>query len=276
MAPGIRHASSIDRYLHLHRHNEAKVTIGKIAIARAILSAEQSSYLDRDSLDLPGISRHLSNQPHWLRELMFRLQEDVSLERMRDIFANLTIITFNYDRVIEHYLFHAVRELGGLSTEAAADVMSALTIIHPYGKIGRLPWQNEDGHALPFGHWEDLHFNTIIESGERLRTFTETVEDEILLAAIKGATKNADQIAFIGFSFLKQNLDLIQPESRSEASQVWATTFGMSSYDVEASTSAIGTMLNGQSHREYRAFQTNPINAKAGTFLSDVGNLLRS
>ena len=276
MAPGIRHASSIDRYLHLHRDDEAKVTIGKIAIARSILSAESSSLLGRDSIDLPNIRNKLAGQPHWLQELMFRLQEDVSLGQMKDIFKNLTIITFNYDRVIEHYLYHAVRELGGFDPDAAAEVMSALTIIHPYGKIGRLPWQNEQGSPLPFGHWEDLHYQTVIEAGERLRTFTETVEDEDLLGSIRGAVRHSEQIAFLGFSFLQQNLDLIRPETRSGATQVWCTTYGMSQFDVDASSLAVSTMLNGTNTPQHHPFSSRPIASKAGPFMADVGNLLRS
>jgi hypothetical protein len=276
MAPGIRHASSIDRYLHLHRDDGAKVGIGKIAIARAILAAEQDSILDSDRIDLPSISNKLARKPHWLQELMFRLQEDVSLDRATDIFKNITIITFNYDRVIEHYLYHAVRELCGFDDAAAADVMSHLKIIHPYGKIGHLPWQKETGGALPFGHWKNLHFSEVIEAGSRLRTFTETVEDEELLASIRKAVQDAEQIVFLGFSFLKQNLDLLRPDTRSRASKIWFTTLGMSPFDVDASSGEITNMLNGTNSAELRAFKSRSLDCTAGAFMADVGNLLRS
>ena len=274
MAPGIRHASSIDRYLHLHRSDEAKVTIGKLAIARAILAAEQASYLGQETVDLPSIRHALGNQPHWLQELVFRLQDDVSLDSMKAMFSNLTIITFNYDRVIEHYLFHAVRELGGFSVSQAADVIANLRIIHPYGKIGRLPWQEEPGDALPFGHWENLHWETVMRAGERLRTFTETIEEEDLLSAIKGGVNVAEQIVFMGFSFLPQNLDLMRAESSSQAQSVYATSYLESGSNVRAATKLIRSMLRGGASPTPSDYEVLWEDSKAGAYLRSFGNEL--
>ncbi|WP_295708998.1 hypothetical protein [uncultured Brevundimonas sp.] len=276
MAPGIRHASSIDRYLHLHRDNEAIVTIGKVAIARSILAAEQDSHLGRDSIDLPGIKNALGGQPHWLQQLVFRLQEDVSLESMMSMFSNMTIITFNYDRIIEHYLFHAVQDLGGFDPQTAAQIMTGLKIIHPYGKIGRLPWQKEPGDALPFGHWENLHWETVIQAGERLRTFTETIEEDDLIDAIKGAVNHAEQIVFMGFSFLPQNLDLMGAESESSASSIWATSYMESESNVRAASKLIKKMLRGKARAQPGDFEVQWVPLKAGEYLRNFGNELAS
>ena len=275
MAPGIRQASSIDRYLHLHRDDEAKVLIGKLAIARAILAAEQNSHLDSEGFDLPEIARKREWEPHWLQQLFFRLQDDVSLGSLRSLFDNLTIITFNYDRVIEHYLFHAVRTLAGIDEKAAADVLAGLKIIHPYGKIGRLPWQPSDGsQGLPFGHHHHLSYETIIQAGERLRTFTETVEDPDLLGSIKGAINTADQIVFLGFSFLPQNLELMKAESRSSAESVYATSFRESGSNLRIARTHIKQMLAGTMTPHNGGHNVEFIDLPAGRYFHEYGNEL--
>jgi hypothetical protein len=63
-------------------------------------------------------------------------------EGLRDRLANLVLIIFNYDRCIEHYLFHSLVNYHEMSREQAAELMAGVRIYHPYGKVGNLPWEN--------------------------------------------------------------------------------------------------------------------------------------
>ena len=276
MSGGIRHASSIDRYLNLHRDNQAAVDVAKLAISRAILAAEQNSSLSEDGLDLTSIWQANNRNPHWLHELFLRLQDDAPLTEIEKVFSNLTIITFNYDRVIEHYLFHALRALGNLDNGEAARAMSRLNIVHPYGKIGRLPWQPEDGSPdLPFGYRRALAPHMLIASAQRLRTFTETVDDDDVIAAIHAGILTAEQIVFLGFSFLPQNLDLMRSVSASGAETVMATSFRESASNINIARQGIKRMIRGESPPEYGtdvSFYDKP----AGLYLRENGNAIAS
>lgn len=65
-------------------------------------------------------------------------------------FRRLTFIVFNYDRCLEHYLFHAFQNFYQVGREVAADLVKGIRIFHPYRAAGFLPWQQSDG-AVGFG-----------------------------------------------------------------------------------------------------------------------------
>jgi hypothetical protein len=66
---------------------------------------------------------------------------------------------FNYDRCIEQYLFHALQDYYGVSPHEASAMMASLKIFRPYGKIGDLPWQSQEG-AVPFGKSPTLNLSS--------------------------------------------------------------------------------------------------------------------
>lgn len=280
MADGLRHASSIDRYLDIHRNDPIKVKLGKMAIARCLIHAEKSSSLPsepHEALDLGEIAR-VADGPHWLHQLLLRMQEGVRLENFHEVLNNLTFICFNYDRVIEHYLYHAIQSLGGLSNDQTTNIMRNLRIFHPYGSLGRLEWQPDihgGGPGIYFGANID-DSNTIASLGEDLRIFTETIQENDEIRGIRAAMFESETIVFMGFSFLEQNLALIRPHGRSRAEKVYATSFGLSGPDVQAAKVAINTMLQGTHADFLDPFDITMTNHTAGGFVADYGNLLRS
>lgn len=274
LSDGIRHAPSIDNYLHLHRDDEATVTIGKLAIARQIIHAERDSYLSESGVSLGDIKQKNRGAYLWLQELVSHMQADVPRSDMGQIFSNLTIVTFNYDRVIEHYLYHAIKQLALLSDDQAKAVMSKLTIIHPYGKIGRLPWQPDDGtEALPYGGGRhELHPNALRAAGARLRTFTETVEEPEIINPMHGAIATSDQIAFLGFSYLPQNLRLMTPVERSNIRVAYGTKFEESEANVRIAGRGVNDMLRSVHWRSEMNIAW--LDMKAGQFMHDYGREL--
>lgn len=279
MAEGLRQGSSIDRYLDFHHDDPVRVKIGKMAIGRLILRAEAKSSLAMETgsiFDMTEVAKKNEYGYHWLNELFLRLQEGVRRGTVADFLKNVTFICFNYDRVIEHYLFNAIRSFGNLSEEEATEAMRELKIYHPYGRLGHLFW--EDATTPKGVHYgarlDDV--GSIVGHSDNLRIFTETIEENDEIRCIKDAMLNAEKIVFLGFSFLQQNLDLIRPPTRSQASQVWATTYQMSPYDVDAAKSAISDMLNGTTSTGYQGFKVEAVGSRAGKFMADVGNLLRS
>lgn len=279
MATGLRHGSSIDRYLDFHNDDPVKVQIGKMAIGRSILRAEARSSLameTSDTFDMAEIFKKNGDKPHWLNELFLRLQEGVRRGNVADIIKNVTFVCFNYDRAIEHYLYNAVKAFGNLTEGEATDALRHLKVYHPYGRLGHLFWENATTpQGVHYGARLD-DWRSIASIGENLRIFTETIEENDEIRCIRNAMMDTNKIVFMGFSFLQQNLDLIRPPARSNASQVWATTYGMSEFDVDAAKSSIDAMLQGTNSGAYRAFAVRVQNSKAGQFLADTGNLLRS
>jgi len=79
------------------------------------------------------------------------------MDDLASMFDNISIICFNYDRCIEHYLYSALVAHYGITKPAAAKIMGKLRIHHPYGVISRS--HGRIGLALVLGrtttrcHW---------------------------------------------------------------------------------------------------------------------------
>ena len=76
----------------------------------------------------------------------------IKTEQATNLLRNVTIINFNYDRTIEHFLFNRLQTNLGLDREEAGQALGALTanMIRPYGSVGPLPWQQDQGPVRLF------------------------------------------------------------------------------------------------------------------------------
>lgn len=157
---------------------------------QSILEAERDSDLarSRDGQWRDGASVAQS----WFADLFYIMQNGVGkADDTRDIFKNVSFITFNYDRCLEHYLHNAVMELYRLDWQSAAEVMQAIRVVHPYGQVGSLEWEQRAQRKVAFGrsNYDDIE-------GLEIKTFNEQVSDQHLLGKIHDALNGAERIIF--------------------------------------------------------------------------------
>nr|WP_295890011.1 hypothetical protein [uncultured Devosia sp.] len=220
---GMSQAISIDNFLHTHGHDKNITLMGKLGIAAAILEAERNSAIfhrDEGQRDLIEFSE--------LKETWHSVFVKMLLERsvrrdISDVFDNVSIITFNYDRCIERYLHHSLQSYLGLSAKDAELLMSRLSIIHPYGQVGKLPSTAEGGIA--FG--EHIHSTKLPLVAAQIRTFTERVESDDVLFAMRKLLSEAEVVVYLGFSFGDMNMELMSLETAGSR-VVYGTSFGVS------------------------------------------------
>jgi hypothetical protein len=230
VASGIAYSRSIDSYLHAHKDNKPLQVCGKLAIAQTILEHEKGSALTvqkgHEFRDVTKVNRS------WLVAFMYVLVEQIVVnENLDDIFKHLTIINFNYDRCVEHFLFHAIQAWSLNDEKKVAKLMESLTIYHPYGSVGDLPWQS--GEGIEFGGEADEF--RLLKCSSRIRTFNEEVEDKAKIGEIQNAVANAKRLIFLGFHFHPQNMDLIKPPDATGGAvlaDAYATAINRSAPDV--------------------------------------------
>lgn len=204
---GMQLASSIDSFIDMHRGNELVATVGKLAIASRILSAEGTSKLRVDRSNIYNTIRFEELHSTWFNALQRLLTDRCHKSELAARLRTVTIVSFNYDRCIEHYLHGALRHIYRESAEWANDVLKSLDIYHPYGKVGGLPWMGEQT-AIDFG--DKPHSTTLIELSRQLLTFSESKNaDTSCIECIRNDIANAERIAFLGFAFHSMNLDLL-------------------------------------------------------------------
>lgn len=77
----------------------------------------------------------------WIHEVAKFIDEKQLLEEPFPAIADLKIITFNYDRAIEHFLYNHDRFK---DRKKEIEKFISTSIVHVYGKVGDLEWQNQN------------------------------------------------------------------------------------------------------------------------------------
>ncbi len=232
-------APSIDNFLDAHKKDEHLQFCGKLGIVASILEAERKSKLFVDEVN--GGHDDLSRlNGSWYTLFMKILVERVDLDEIESVFDNVSFITFNYDRCIQRFLHVALQKYYGIDSGRAANLISKLEIIHPYGSIGRLPFEGGSS-VVPYG--ARLDEAALIEAAGRIRTFTEQIEDFEFLEAIRQSVSGAETLVFLGFGFHPQNMELLSGGSMINARRAYATSYLCSNGDIEVFIRQIHAML---------------------------------
>lgn len=246
IAEGIGHSRSIDSYLATHEDNAYVKTCGKLAIVHSILEAERGSdlWVDQSRSDT-RFQKYDKVMSSWLSDFMFLLTNGiVRTKNLEQVFDNLAIINFNYDRCLEQFFWYALRALFQINeSEAARLVRTKLKILRPYGKVGELP-MGERG--IPFGMKVNPAQLEAIAGG--IRTFNEQVQDQSLIDALHAEVAACDRVIFLGFHFHKQNTDLLTPKSLSISPPrpIYGTATGRSGPDVAVLQRRVAQMWHSQ------------------------------
>jgi hypothetical protein len=105
-------AVSIDAYLDAHQGDERMELCGKLGIVSSILEAESASKLNSSQSSYPMDFRHLEST--WYNKFMQSLSERVRKNDLSTIFNQVSFIILNYDRCVEHFLMHGLKNYFGI------------------------------------------------------------------------------------------------------------------------------------------------------------------
>jgi len=164
--------------------------IGKKCIAQILLACEGSKELfsEKDGKD------------HWYQYLF----NHIAQRDWDDLtFDDLAVVTFNYDRSLEHFLYVTLQSAYGKSAADAAKKLKQLRIVHVYGSLcEHLP--EEPGYRSCDGKFD---MEKVEAAAKGLVVIPEgRVDSETLVTARKWLS-NARSICFLGFGFDDMNVD---------------------------------------------------------------------
>lgn len=226
---------SIDNFIDMHAGDVHIATCGKLAIVKSILEAERRSLLYVD----PSNTYNTINfggdlRKTWYSAFIKLLTENCRDSDLSERLQRLTLVVFNYDRCIEHYLYRSFPNLyrRQISDQRAAELVSEIDILHPYGVVGSLPWQS-NARPADFGREPSASDLVLLKDG--LSTYTEELRtDQESVERIRDKVRSARYLIFLGFSFQRQNMNLLFPDRGSRRIRsnsrfdVFATGVGMS------------------------------------------------
>ncbi len=229
---GVVLSSSIDDFIDAHQDDRDIAAVGKLAIARSILEAERSSKLFYERKNIKDTINFNTVSNTWYTGFYQLISQRVPRANIESLFENVTLISFNYDRCIEHFLVHAVAANYHVNIDVARHLVENLTIFHPYGSVG--PYFGPPDYAVEFGFKGLPDFDKVIKN---LKTYTEQIEDKEGLTKIREAIINADVIVFLGTAFHDNNMGLLGDEMNKTSTttvrkRIYATREGISDADL--------------------------------------------
>ncbi|MGA1980281.1 MAG: hypothetical protein ABSG99_06960 [Sedimentisphaerales bacterium] len=138
---------SVDAWLE-QKENQRFEQVGKAAIATYLLKRENTS--------------NLRPKPNWYQTLWHTFTDDATFETLEQN-KLLAIVTFNYDRSLEQDLFTRLKStyFGKSESEYAQKLTSAIPIIHVYGSLAPLPWQdtNQAVNQTPYAFSRSIPYD---------------------------------------------------------------------------------------------------------------------
>ena len=232
---------SIDNYLDVHADDIITIVAGKLAIAKAILSSEKSSsfYFDPRSNHMIDFS-HVENT--WFNKFFQILTENCRLDSLSESLANVAVVSFNYDRCFEHFLFNAIQNYYRIKPQKAANILNALSIYHPYGRVGSLPWQKQE---IPVEFGAEPNPRSLIHISQQIRTFTEGTDPKSSsIVGIRDSIVHCQRLIFLGFAYHPMNMELLGSKQNDFAPKVsFGTAKGLSTPDCKIVESDIRSIV---------------------------------
>jgi len=217
---------SIDLFLS---RNPEFATMGKIAVACAILTAEMgSTFREAMSRDKAKFD--------WYTVLLTRLTEDLTKKTDYDRLADnrVSFITFNYDRSLEHFLSESlIHSFHGTSPEGIRRILQAIPIIHVYGQVAPLDWQEFCDAETGIPHGTNVNQVSVPDLIDNLHVMYEERRDPDLERS-RTLLSEADRIFFLGFGYAKENLEILGlPDALRPGQYVYGTAMGLTQKEIE-------------------------------------------
>lgn len=222
---------SVDKFLSYNSKFEA---IGKVAIASVLIQCESLEYL----VPQPG---ELDPWYQYLWNCLLTDKENFKKNK-------LTIVTFNYDRSLEQYLFQTIRNTFGVTEDEARILLNCIPIIHVYGDLGKLGERSTKKGSRPYHHpADDLAFAEEIGiAKERLRIVGQRTESDVQLSTLHSIITSAERICFLGFGFDESNIELLPVKQLhdNDKIEIYASTKGLQGKEVSSVRNRLGAYLS--------------------------------
>ncbi len=207
----------IDAFLERNRDDQELRKLGKFAVAKILMEKEDHGFL-------------IAKEGEWYQHLWQFMDDAKNL----DVFGEnkLSVITYNYDRSLEHYLHTTLtNSYGEPRKQACEEQLCHIPVIHLHGRLGRLPWQDEETAEEPVWDYEpyDEEKRTITAASKAIQILDEVdaVPSKHFQRAHKCLLK-AKHIYILGFGYDPDNVKRLKPPGGQIRAPVLGTCYRFS------------------------------------------------
>jgi hypothetical protein len=179
-------APSVDLFLEQRKDFEQ---IGKIAIAVTLIPFET----------------YESFRPHGEKARWYETLFQLMVEGGHITENKLSVITFNYDRSLEAFLFQSVKNLYGLDDAKAEEQLQRISIIHLHGTLG----DRLTGDGVQRGYDPTVTLDNVQAAVQRIKIVHEAKPGQEFDRALN-CLSLADEVIFLGFGFHRVNIERLR------------------------------------------------------------------
>jgi hypothetical protein len=207
---------SVDAFLE---HRRDLLDVGKAAIAFMLIQAEKEESLFT-----------AEDYENWYMYLYNNLNTTLAdFEKNR-----LSILTYNYDRSLEHFLLTAIENSYGISRRDAARTLAFIPIVHLHGQLGALPEFEASGSEYrPYVPTISLQALRVAAQG--IRIIHEGIDGEPQFQKAHQLLHEAERVCFLGFGYDEINISRIVSALRDDQ---WVTGSGFGLTEAEVARAA--------------------------------------
>ena len=217
------------------------IDIGKRAIACGLIPFE----ID-DGLFLP--SNTIGTGPRWYQLLLAELGNSF------DAFAEnkLSVLTFNYDRSLEHFLVVALSRKYNLPRSKTWQQVQRIPIYHLYGSLGAY---TPDGYTAGRTYTNEITSGGVQACVDSIRILREGADHDEVFASAHRILEGAERVVILGFGFDRTNLERLKIDLVPQGAHVCASGFKMTEHERNRAKAFIGRSVTfGADHEGVSAF----------------------
>ncbi|NOU07881.1 MAG: hypothetical protein HOO99_17035 [Hyphomicrobiaceae bacterium] len=228
---GLPFAPSIDNFIKNRNDDLLIVACAKAAIAWKIFSYERvaaarlAAGIDPHGRRIDIADVKLDGTWHQIFcEQLFTATTKVEIQ---EALSRVKIISFNYDRCIEQILRIALMGTFSLSEHEASILANQVEVLHPYGDLGPLAYDNSST-PVSYGAFNERYDQGTVEQFlVACRSIKSFYEEPNLKERITATIDASDTLVFLGFGYHSQNLNLLTPSIRDKRRKLIGTAMNM-------------------------------------------------
>jgi hypothetical protein len=237
---------SIDSYLQRQPQFRKVATT---AIAATLLPFENSRALLVDS---PG---------RWYQYLFNRLESIGAFFGQGKGRKPLSIITWNYDRSLQAYLYKALFHSYAFRPQETTSELKKLGFLHLHGNLGPLPPFNNNPEMHCYEYGSQIDDRRIRMAAENINIIHDESIEETRFTEAKSLLNSAEQVVIMGTSFHPLNFERLEPRE-------WGSTNESGMFSTVVSTKGIPLSEQGEIISQFN----NPCEIKDSDCLAVLHN----
>jgi hypothetical protein len=196
---------SVDAFLE---HRPEFLDVGKKAIAHALMNRE------RDERLAAPVNGH-----SWYQYLFNKLNA-----RFDDFDKNsVSVITFNYDRSLERYLFTSLSASYGKKDGQCVEKLQSIPFVHVYGQLGQLP----ELASVGISYGAEVSNENLRACAAGIQIVHEDITDNPRFRRAHELLVEAERVCFLGFGYDFTNLERLMAYRPRSGQVLQGTAIGL-------------------------------------------------